>query len=270
MASSPITLQQTDGAKVETMTDFIFFSFFFFLIFFFFFLRKGERKGHADARVPSSLPPDFIFLGSRIIVDGDCNHESKRRLLLGRQAMTNPDSVFKKQRRHFANKGLYSQSYGFPNSHVRTWELDHKEGWVLKNWCFWIVVQKTLQSPLDSRDTKPVNPKGNQHWIFTEGLMLKLQYFGPLMQKNRLIEKDLEAEKDWGQEEKAVTEDKMVGWYYQLNGHEFDQTPGNNEGQRSLACCSPWGCRVGHGLVTEQWTRVRWVHEQGQAAEGLH
>ena len=106
---------------------------------------------------------DFIFLSSKITTDGDCSHETKRRLLLGRKVMTNLD----KQRHYFANKGPSSQSYGFPNSHVRMWELDHKEGWVPKNWCFWpVVLNKTLQSPLDCKKIKPVNPKGNQPWIF--------------------------------------------------------------------------------------------------------
>ena len=91
----------------------------------------------------------------------------KRHLLLGRKAMTNLDSVLKKQSYHFANKGPCSQSYGFSSSHVQMWELDHKVGWVLKNWCFWtVVLEKTLQSPLDCKEIKSVNPKGNQPWIF--------------------------------------------------------------------------------------------------------
>ena len=128
MASSPITSQQTDGAKVETMID-------------------------------------FIFLGSRLIVDDDCSHEIKRCLLLGRKAITNPDSVFKKQRHHFTNKGLYSQSYGFPSSHIQMWELDHQEGWMPKNWHFWTVVLEKTESPLDHKEIKSVHLKGNQPWI---------------------------------------------------------------------------------------------------------
>ena len=110
---------------------------------------------------------DFIVLGSKITADSDCSHEIKRRLLLGRKAMTNIDSVLKKQRNHFADKGPYSQSYSFSNNRVQMWELDHKEGWVPKNRCFWIVMlEKTLESPLDSKEIKPVNPKENQPWIF--------------------------------------------------------------------------------------------------------
>ena len=110
---------------------------------------------------------DFIFLGSKITADCDCSHEIKRCLLLGRKAMTNLDSALKKQRHYFANKGPSSPSYGFSSSHIRMWELEHKEGWVLKNWCFLaVVLEKTFGSPLDSKQIKPINPKGNQSWIF--------------------------------------------------------------------------------------------------------
>ena len=110
---------------------------------------------------------DFIFLGSKITADGECCHKIKRRLLLRRKAITNFRQCIKKQRHHFADKGPYSQSYRFPSSHVWMWELDHGEGWVLKNWCFQtVVLEKTLESPLDSKETQPVHPKGNQPWIF--------------------------------------------------------------------------------------------------------
>ena len=102
------------------------------------------------------------------MVDSDCSHEIKRRLLLRRKAMTNLDSVIKKQRYHFADKDPCSQSCGFSSSHVQMWELDHKEGCAPKNWCFWtVVLEKTLESPLDCKEIKPVNPKGNQSWMFT-------------------------------------------------------------------------------------------------------
>ena len=109
-----------------------------------------------------------IFLGSKITANGDFSHEIKRCLLLGRKAMTNLDST-KKQRHYFANKGLSSQSYGFSSSHVRMWELDYKESWVLKSWCFWtVVLKKTLEGNLDCKEIKPVNLKGNQSWIFIQ------------------------------------------------------------------------------------------------------
>ena len=109
---------------------------------------------------------DFIFLGSKITPDGDCRHEVKRRWIFGRKAMTNLDSVLK-SRHYFANKGLSSQSYDFASSHVWMWELDYKESWAPKNWCFWtVVLERTLESPLDWKEIQPVNAKGNQSWIF--------------------------------------------------------------------------------------------------------
>ena len=156
----------------------------------------------------------LYFLGIQIHCRWWCSHEVKRHLLLGRKAMANLDSILKKKRHYFANKHLFSQSYGFSSSHVWLWELDHKEGWVVKYWCFWtVVLEKTLESPLDCEKVKPVNPKGNQSWIFVgrtdaEAPILWLSY-----EKSQHIRKDPDAGKDWRQEEKGMTEDKMVGWH---------------------------------------------------------
>ena len=146
--------------------------------------------------------------------------------------MTNLDSILKKQRHHFADKGPYSQSYGFSSSYGWMWELDHKEGWALKNWCFQIVLEKTLESPLDCKEIKPVHPKGNQSWIFIgrTDAEAEVLILWPPDAKRQLTGKDPDAEKDWGQEEKRATEDEMVGWHYRLNGHEFEQTQGDSEG----------------------------------------
>ena len=109
---------------------------------------------------------DFIFLGSQITADGDCSHEIKRHLLLGRKAMTNLDSILR-SRHFFANKSPYSESYGCSSSHIWMWELDNEKGWAPKNWCLQTVsLEKTLESPLDSKVIKPVHPKGNQPWMF--------------------------------------------------------------------------------------------------------
>ena len=109
----------------------------------------------------------LYFLDSKITADGDCSHEIKRHLLLGRKVMTNLDSILKSQRHYFANRGPSSQSYDFSSSHGWMWELDYKESWGQKNWCFWtVVLEKTLQSPLDCREIQPVLPKGDQSWIF--------------------------------------------------------------------------------------------------------
>ena len=131
----------------------------------------------------------FNFLGSKITADGDCSHEMKRLLLLGRKATTTLDSILKSR-----DKCPSSQSCGFSNSHVWLWQLDYKESWALKNWCFWtVLLEKTLESPLDCKEIQPVNPKGNQSWIFISGLMLKLklQYFGHLMWRADSMEKIL-------------------------------------------------------------------------------
>ena len=152
----------------------------------------------------------------------------------------------KKQRQHFAERGSYSQSCGFSTSHVWMWELDHKESWVPKNWCFQTeVLEKTLESPLDSKKIKPVNPKENQPWIFIGRTDAEADttILWPPDVKSWLTRKDTDAKNDWGQEEKGVTEDEMVKWHHWLSGHEFEQTPGAIERQHRLVCCSPWSCK---------------------------
>ena len=167
---------------------------------------------------------DFIFLGSKITADGDCSHEIKRHLLLGRKAVTNLESIFKKQKHDFAKKVLSSQIYGFSSSHVWVWELDHKESWALKNWCFWtVVLEKTLESPLDCKEIQPVHSKRNQFWVSIGRTYIEAEtpILWPPDAKSWLIRKDPDAGKDWKQEEKETTEDKMVGWHHWLNVHEF-------------------------------------------------
>ena len=163
-----------------------------------------------------------------------------------KKSYVKPRQCIKKQRHYPANKGLYTQSCGFSSSHVCMWEVDQKEGCVPKNWCFWIVVlEKTLVSPLDSKKIKPVNSKGNKCWIFIgrTGPEAEAPILWPPDVKSQLTGKDPDAGKDWRQEEKRVTEDEMAGWHHWLNGHEFEQTQGDNEGQGSLECCSSWGCK---------------------------
>ena len=131
----------------------------------------------------------------------------------------------KKHRPYFANKGPSSQSYGFSISHVWMWELDHKESRMPKNWCFWsVVLEKTLESRLHSKDIKPVNCKENQSWIFIGRTDAEAEtpILWPPDVKNWLIWKDPDAGKDWRQEEKGMTDDEMVGWHHQLDGREFE------------------------------------------------
>ena len=166
----------------------------------------------------------FISGGCKITADGDCSHEIKRCILLGRKVMTNLDSILK-NRDITLPTSLSSQSYGFSSSHVWIWELDYKENWAPKNWCFWTaVLEKTLESPLECKEIQPVHPKGNQSWIFIGRPDVEAQtpILWPPDAKNWLIWKDPDAGKDWRWEETGTTEDEMVGWYYRLNGHEFE------------------------------------------------
>ena len=189
IASSPITSWQIDGETMETVAE-------------------------------------FIFLGSKITADSDCSHEIKRCLLFGK-VMTNPDSILK-SRHYFANKGPSSQRYVFSSGHVWMWELDYKESWALKNRCFWtVVMEKTLESPLDCKEIQPVHPKGDQSWIFTgrtdaEG---ETPVLWPLDTKNQLIGKS-----PWCWERlKAGGQGDDRGWasggHHWLDGHEFEWAP---------------------------------------------
>ena len=154
-------------------------------------------------------------------------------------------SLLIKALRHMKLKdtcSLEGELYSFSSSLVQMWELDRKEGWVLKNWCFQIMVwEKILKSPLDYKEIKPVNPKGNQSWIFTGRTDTEVPILWPPDAKSKLIRKDPDAGKDWGQGEKEVTEDEMDG--ITNSGHELEQTPVDSERQGSLACCRSWGCK---------------------------
>jgi len=199
------------------------------------------------------------FLGSKISA-------AMKTLAPWQESCDKPRQHIKKQRHDFALKGLYSQSYSFSSSHVQMWKSDLKEDWAPKTWCFQtVVLEKTLESPLDCKEIKPVKPKGNQPWIFIGRTDAEAQYFGHLMRraKSQLTGKDSDSRKYWRQKEKGAAEDEIAGWRHWLNRHEFKQTLGDSEGQRSLACCSAWGCRVRHDLATEQ----QWHHSVLQGLE---
>ena len=182
----------------------------------------------------------FLSLGSKITADGDCSHEIRISLFLDRKE----DSVLKRKDITLLTKGPCSQGSGLSSSHVQMWELDHKEGRALKNSCFWaVVLEKTLESPVDSKEIKPVNLKINQPWILFGRTDAEAPIRWPSdSKKTWLIEKDPDAGKDWRQK-KMVTEDEMVGWHHRFNGYELGKTLGDGEGQESLACCSTWGCK---------------------------
>ena len=165
----------------------------------------------------------FIFLDSKITADGDCNHEIKRRLLLGKKVKTNLDSILKSKDITLSMKVHLVKAMVFPVV-MYGWELDYKESWAPKNWCFWtVVLEKTLESPLDCKEIRPVHPKGDQSWVFIgrTGVEAETPIFWPSDAKRWLTSKDPDAGKDWGQEEKGTTKDEMVRWHHWLNGHGF-------------------------------------------------
>ena len=170
---------------------------------------------------------EFIFFGggSKITADDDCSHEIKRCVLPGRKVMTNLDSILKSRDITLPTKVcLSSQGYGFSSSCVWMWELDYKEGWVPKNWCFWtVVLEKTLENSLDCKEIQPVH-EGDQSWVFIgrTDAEAEVPILWPHDAKNWLIWKDPDAGKDWRWEEKGMTEDELVGWHHRRNGHESE------------------------------------------------
>ena len=170
------------------------------------------------------------------------------------QSKLQPRQHVKMHRCHFANKVLSSQSYGFSSNHVQMWELDNKEDCTQNNWCFQIMVlEKTLESPLDCKEIKQANPKGNQPWIFIGRTNAEADapiLWPPDAKNSWVIGKDPDAGKNWGKEEET-TEDERVGQHHGLNGHEFEKIPGDSEWQECLACCSPWGCK--------EWDTIAWL-----------
>ena len=149
-----------------------------------------------------------------------------------------------------------SQGYGFSCGHVWMWELDCEESWVPKNWCFWtVVLEKTLESPLDSKEIQPVHPKGDQSWVFIgRTVEAETPILCPPDAKSWLIWKDPDAGKDWRREKKLIAEDEMAGWHHWLNGYEFEWTPGAGDGQGGLVSCSPWGRKELDTIEWLNWT----------------
>ena len=187
MASGPITLWQIHEETVETVTD-------------------------------------LILGGSKITADGGCSRQLKDACSL-EEKFDQPRQHINKQRHYFANRGPSSQSYGFSCSHVWMWELDCKESWTLRNWCFWtVVLEKTLEGFLDCKEIQSVHPKGNQSWIFIGRTDIEGEtpILWPSDAKNWILGIDPDSGKDWEPEQKGMTEDEMVGWHHRCDGHEFD------------------------------------------------
>ena len=186
---------------------------------------------------------DFILGGSKIIPDGDCSHEIKRCLLLGRKVMTNLDSILKSRVTTLPTKVHLVKAMVFPvvMHGCEYWTIKKAEHWridAFELWCW-----RKLLSPLGFKEFQPAHPKGDQFWIFIGRTDAEAPILLPPDKKSQLIVKDPDTRKDWGKEEKAVTEYEMVEWHHLLNVHESEQTPGDGEVRESLLCCSSWGCK---------------------------
>ena len=213
-------------------------------------VNRWRNNGNSDR---------FYFLGLQNQCRWWLQPWNQKTLAPWKKSYDKPRQYIKKQRHYFSNKGLSSQSSGFSSSHIRMWELNYKESWAAKNWCFWtVVLEKTLESPLGCKEIQPVNPKGDQFWIFIErtDVEAEMPILWPSDVKNWLTRKDPDAGKNWRQEEKGMTEDKMAEWQHELGGHEFEQAPGVDDGQGSLTCCSPWGCKELDMTERLNWTQL--------------
>ena len=207
---------------------------------------------------------DLILGGSKITADGDCSHEIKRCLLLGRKVMTNLDIYMtnlyiQKQRHYFANKGPSSQGYGFSSGHVRKWELDCEESWVPKNWCFELWCwRRLLRVPWTARRFNHSILKEISPGISLEGMMLKLklQYSGHLMWRVDSLEKTLMLGGIEGRRRRGRQRIRC-GWHHWLNGREFEWTPGVGDGHGVLACCDSWVAKSRTWL--SDWNELNWT-----------
>ena len=180
-----------------------------------------------------------------------------KHFLLGRKVMTNLDSVLKSRDISLPTEVHLVKATVFSSSHVQVWELDHKEGLMLKNGCFQtVVLEKTLESLLGCKEIKLINSKWNESWIFIGRTDAEAEtpILWPPHEKGWLIAKDPDAGRDWEQEEKGTTEDEMAGWHHRLDGHEFGWTPGDGDGQGGLECCDSWGC-----LESDTTERLNWT-----------
>ena len=222
MASGPITSWEIDGETVETVSDFI----------------LGAAK---------SL--QMVIAAMKL----------KRRWLLGRKVMTNLDSILKSRDITLPKKVHLVMAMVFSRGHVWMWELDCEESWAPKNWCFWsVVLEKTLESPLDCKEIQPGHLKGDQSCVFIErtDVEAEMPILWPLHVKSWLTGKDPDAWRDWGQEEKGITEDEMAGWHHWLDEHEFEGTPKVGDWQGGLACGDSWGCKEPDTTERLNWTEL--------------
>ena len=218
----------------------------------------------ANRRGTVEIVTDFVLGGSKITADGDCSHEIKRLLLLGRKVMTNLDSILKSRditlptKVHLVKAMVFPVvMYGCESQTIKKAERRRIDAFEL--WC-WRRLLVFLESPLDCKEIQPVHPKGNQSWIFIGRTDVEAQtpILWPPDVKTWRIWKDPDAGKDWRQE-KGATEDEMIGWHHQHDGHEFEQTLGVGDGQRGLTFCSPWGRKESYTTERPNWTELNWI-----------
>ena len=212
-------------------------------------MANRKKKGGSSDR--------FLLLG----LENHCRLSLKpwnqKMIASWQESYDKPRQGAEKQRHYWQSP--YSGGYGLPSGHVRLWELDCKESKVPKSWCLLtVVLEKTPESPSDSKEIKPVHPKGNQSWIFIGRTDAEAETPGFWSSDaiSWLIEKAPDAGKDWGQKEKGMTEDEIVGWHHWLNGHEYAQTQRDNRGQGRLVCCSSWGCKGSDMTERLNWKQI--------------
>ena len=213
----------------------------------------------------------IYFLGSKITADGDCSHEIKRCLLLGRKVMNNLDSILKSRHIIFANKGPSGQGYGFSSGHVWMWEFNCEESWAPKNWCFWtVVLEKILESPLDCKEIQQVHPKGYHPGCSLEGLMLKLklQYFGQLLRRVDSLEKTLMLGGIGGRRRRGWQRMRRLDGITNSMGMSWVNS-GSLWWMGGPACCNSWGCKESDTTEWLNWTELNWtelIHGQSWLA----
>ena len=198
-----------------------------------------------------------LFLRApKSLQDGDCSHEIKRRLLLGRKVKTNLDSILKSRDITLPTNVRLVKAMVFPAVMHGCWELDYKESWALKSWCFWnVVLEKTPASPLDCKEIQPVHSEGDQPWVFFGGNDAKAETPVVWPPREELTHwKRLWCWEGWGQEEKRTMEDEIAGWHHWVDGREFESTLGDGDGQGSLVCCGPWGRKESDATEWLDWT----------------
>ena len=219
-------------------------------------MRRSELKAPWKF---STIYRLLSYGGDQVTADGECSHEIKS-LLPGRKGMTNLDSIFKSRDITLPTKVCLVKAMVFPVwMYGWMWELDCEESWALKNWCFWtVVLEETLESPLDCKEIQPVHSEGDQPWDYFGGNDAKAEtpVLWPPHAKSWLTGKDSDAGRDWGQEEKGMTEDEMAGWHHWLDGLEFEWTLGVGDGQGGLASCNSWGRKELDTTERPNWTEL--------------